>query len=380
MSTATAKKSRLFYIDNLRILLTILVIMHHFTIVYGGPGGFYYSEDGPMSDISEILMTLLLAINQAFFMGFFFMISSYFSPGSVDRKGAGVFLRDRLKRLGFPLLFYMFILDPLTAYFVNRIQGDEYSLRDFYTYKFTSILNFNSAQMWFLAALLFFAIVYLIWRSIFKPMPQTEESAPGNLPIALFALGLGLVTFTVRLWMPVGSEIPLVNWQLSHFTQYIALYIVGMIAYRKGWFESLKDSQGRIWLYVVIGMVLLFPVLFIAGGAMEGVLDPFFGGLHWQSFVYSIWEQFMCLGMVVSLLVRFRNRFNDQGHLAKTMSGAAYATYVFHAPAIVLLAFILRPIRLDMGLKYLLVVPFAVAFSFLIGYFIKKLPVVRDIL
>ena len=42
-------RPRLLYIDNLRILLTILVIMHHFAIGYGGPGGFYYSEDGPMS-------------------------------------------------------------------------------------------------------------------------------------------------------------------------------------------------------------------------------------------------------------------------------------------------------------------------------------------
>jgi glucan biosynthesis protein C len=89
MSTTTAKKSRLLYIDNLRILLTILVIMHHFAIGYGAPGGFYYSENGPMSDVSEILLTLFVAINQAFFMGFFFMISSYFSPGSIDRKGTG---------------------------------------------------------------------------------------------------------------------------------------------------------------------------------------------------------------------------------------------------------------------------------------------------
>ena len=52
-----------------------------------------------MNDISTILITLFLAINQSFFMGFFFMISSYFNPGSVDRKGSTAFLVDRLKRL-----------------------------------------------------------------------------------------------------------------------------------------------------------------------------------------------------------------------------------------------------------------------------------------
>ena len=32
-------RPRLFYIDNLRILLTILVILHHLAIIYGGSGG-----------------------------------------------------------------------------------------------------------------------------------------------------------------------------------------------------------------------------------------------------------------------------------------------------------------------------------------------------
>jgi hypothetical protein len=45
-----------------------------------------------------------------------------------------------------------------------------------------------------------------------------------------------------------------------------------------------------------------------------------------------------------------------------------------------LLALALRGIRLDMGLKYLLVVPFAVAAAFLVGYIAKQLPVVRNIL
>jgi len=380
MNTTTAKKPRLLYIDNLRILLTILVIMHHFAIGYGGPGTFYYTEDGPMSDISEILMTLLLAINQAFFMGFFFMISSYFSPGSIDRKGIGTFLKDRLKRLGIPLLFYMLVIAPLLSYGSARLQGYEVPLGQHLAYQYSAITNFNASQMWFIAALLIFAIVYVIWRRFAKPISDSEGAAPRNTAIVIFALALGLVTFTVRIWLSVGFEIPILNWQIPHFPQYIAMYILGIVAYRRGWFASITDSQGKTWLYTALGLILLFPVLFIAGGALEGVLDPYFGGLHWQSFVYSVWEQFMCMAMVITLLVWFRKRFTEQGRLAKSMSSAAYATYVFHAPIIFLLALALRGIRLDMGLKYLLVVPFAVAAAFLVGYIAKQLPVARNIL
>jgi hypothetical protein len=359
MNTTTAKKPRLLYIDNLRILLTVLVIMHHFAIGYGAPGGFYYRENGSMSDISEILMTLLLAINQAFFMGFFFMISSYFSPGSIDRKGGGAYLKDRLKRLGIPILFYMLVVDPVLGYVSARLNGYNGSLREALTSHYSSVLHFSAAQMWFVAALLAFAIIHVIWRRFAKPMSDSKGAAPSNVAIAIFALALGLVTFIVRIWLPVGWEIPIVSWQVAHFPQYIALYILGLVAYRRNWFEAVTNAQGKTWFFIVLGLVVLFPVLFIVGGALEGVLGPYFGGLHWQSFVYSVWEQFMCMGMVITLLVWFRRRFTEQGRLAKAMSGAAYATYVFHAPTIILVA---------------------LAAAFLVGYIAKRLPVARNIL
>ncbi len=65
-----SQKPRMFFVDNLRILLTILVISHHISITYG-------------------------------------------APGSYDRKGGGKFLKDRLMRLGIPLVFYMVVIDPL---------------------------------------------------------------------------------------------------------------------------------------------------------------------------------------------------------------------------------------------------------------------------
>lgn len=43
---------------------------------------------------------------QAFSMGLFFLISGYFTPSSYERKGSGRFAKDRLLRLGIPILCY----------------------------------------------------------------------------------------------------------------------------------------------------------------------------------------------------------------------------------------------------------------------------------
>jgi hypothetical protein len=88
--------------------------------------------------------------------------------------------------------------------------------------------------------------------------------------------------------------------------------------------------------------VVVLPLVFIFGGALEGSTEPFLGGLNWQSLALSLWEQFLCMAMVVGLLVIFRERLNFQGRLAKEMSASAYTVFLIHAPVIVILALALR--------------------------------------
>jgi surface polysaccharide O-acyltransferase-like enzyme len=372
-------KPRLLYVDNLRILLTILVILVHLSIGYGGPGDWYYNEEGQIGTVSSIVMTLLIAIAQAFFMGFFFMLSSYFSPASLERRGAGRYVTDRLKRLGIPMLFYALFLNPLLVYALQRFADAERSLVQFLRESYLDSIAIGPT--WFVEALLLFAILYVVCRQIIPPASiQSESKGLGNVAIALFALGLGVVTFAVRIWLPVGWWLEPLHFQLAHFAQYVALYILGIIAVQRDWLGKLTDAQGRLWRWVTLGLIVLFPITLVAGGALQGDLDPFLGGLHWQSLAYSVLEQMMCVAVIVTLVVWYRKRFNRQGKLGKAMSGAAYATYIFHPPVITLVALALSWIRLDLALKFVLVAPLAVAASFLVGYLVKKLPLARDIL
>jgi glucan biosynthesis protein C len=92
---------RLLFVDNIRVFLTILVILHHLMITYSGTGRWYYNEPGADAVTSSV-GGWFCSINQAYFMGLFLLISAYFVPGSYDRKGAARFLKDRLIRLGIP--------------------------------------------------------------------------------------------------------------------------------------------------------------------------------------------------------------------------------------------------------------------------------------
>ena len=73
---------RMAYIDNLRILLTILVsAVCTWRSTLRGEGSWFYTER-PTTELAGILLTVFVALCQFFFMGLFFLLSGYFVPGS----------------------------------------------------------------------------------------------------------------------------------------------------------------------------------------------------------------------------------------------------------------------------------------------------------
>jgi len=377
-------KPRLLFIDNLRILLIALVIMLHLSVTYGGAGSWYYKE-GRADAISFVVLSWHNGASQAFFMGFLFMISGYFTPASYDRKGPRRFLKERLLRLGVPLLCYDFIINPALLYMLIRsdVSKVEGSFSQFLVRYFKEP-HVGTGPLWFVETLLIFALFYILWRVATSSKCQDSRYArrlPSNKEIAFFALALGAVSFVVRIWLPMGWAFEPLNLQFPFFPQYICFFIIGIIAYRGDWFARIPKAAGRFWLSIaVIFILVLFPVLFVAGGAPTGDVSQFAGGLHWQCFAYSVWEQFVGVAMTVALLVLFRERLNRQGTLAKAASASTYTAYVIHAPVIILLALALRNVRLYPLAKFGLVAAVAVPICFALGNFIRKLPLARRIL
>jgi surface polysaccharide O-acyltransferase-like enzyme len=369
-------KARIFFIDNLRVALTALVIVHHLAITYGALGAWYYQE--PNTDmLATVVLSILIAIDQAFFMGFFFLLSGYFTPGSYDRKGGRTFLWERFLRLGVPLLVYDLVLDPLVIYMAGGLHQSYWSFYSVFLLKGKMI---GDGPSWFILALLYLAVLYALGRWFTRQrasMPRVESHPPTFRSILLFILALTAVTFVVRLWWPLNSYL-IFGFQLAEFAQYISLFVIGLMAYRRNWFLRLPDALGRAWLCIAIGAILLFPLIIIASGAV-GHANLFEGGLHWQALLYALWESIVCVGLCIGLLFLFRKRFNTQGKLGKALSTSAYTVYLIHPLIIVPLAYAARDIELYPLLKFALVVLIAVPLCFLVSYTVRKLPLAHKI-
>ena len=207
-----------------------------------------------------------------------------------------------------------------------------------------------------------------------RPAASAAGAFPSVRVIALFAVLLGLASFLVRtvLVMDEFTFEPL-NLQLPFFVQYIALFVVGLVAYRRNWFVSLPDKTGRLWLRIAVVLILLWPPMMIVNGAIDDAV-AFKGGWHWESLVYALWEASLCVSMCIGLIYAFRRYLDRRGRVAAFLVPNAYTAYIIHAPVIATLASPLRArrsIRCSSGLQWRAV---AVPLCFGLSSLIRKLP------
>ena len=335
-------RPRMLFIDNLRWTMIILVISMHAADTYSPLGNWYFEDRRPLSLAALFTFAVWQMYLQSFFMGLLFFIAGYFVPASLDRKGPLQFLRDRVFRLGLPVVFYMFVLGPVTEYYCahswNSTEPTSFANEWVKHIRNAEFLQENG-PLWFCLALLIFSLVYVALRvSRLGIAGSGNDSPPPNTTTLVgFAVGMASLTFLIRLVMPSGTS--LLNMHLGDFPQYILLFIAGINAARRRWMHSLNSSLGIRWLMIVLpaGFVAWLVIL-KEGGAFAGNASAYSGGWHWQAICINLWESLSCVAICYGIMVIFREVFNQQGRLAKFMSDNAFSVYVFHPPIVILTA------------------------------------------
>ncbi len=173
--TLKTTRKRIFYLDNLRAFLVILVVIHHTAITYGASGSWFYIEYTGEDLRTIIPLTLLASVDQSFFMGLLFLVAGYFTPGSYDHKGAKTFLKDRFIRFGAPIVFYIVFFNPYLQYqHLAREAGSNSTYVAFWINSLSRLEHIALGPLWFIELLLIFSVGYVLWRRF---APQTEDTS-----------------------------------------------------------------------------------------------------------------------------------------------------------------------------------------------------------
>ncbi|MBB5774262.1 acyltransferase family protein [Nonomuraea jabiensis] len=364
---STASPPRLWFVDNLRTLLTSLVVLHHTAIIYSGLPLWYYTEQ-PTSGAVGLGLSVFLLVDQAWFMGAFFLLSGYFTPGSYDRKGPRAFLRDRLIRLGIPLAVFYFVLNPILC-LVSYRGGSPLD---------TYLDTIGAGPLWFVLALLVFDGTYAAWRlATGKRPPRSRTPRPPAFPAVIgFVLVLALATYALRIVIPHGFWVPVIDFPTStYLPQYISFFVLGTVAYRRGWFHAITARMGWAGLGMAVGATVVFLPLALAAGP-----DAWAGHGTLGSLFYALWDSTFAVGVVLALLTLFRRRLNAQGPLRRYLSGHAFTVYVIHAFVVTAAGYALGGLALPTSAKFAIAAVVVLPACFALAAPIRRLPGVRRVL
>jgi peptidoglycan/LPS O-acetylase OafA/YrhL len=383
----TTTTGRLYFVDHLRAAVIILVVLHHLAVVYGEGVSFWYVDPPQGESLVGLGMVLFVLMNQAWFMGAFFLLAGYFTPRSFDRKGAESFLKDRLIRLGIPLLIWIFVLNPFSnigLFLPPAIWIDQPLTWQNFWQLYPQFIGFGVA--WFLALLLIFSFGYAAWRWLTKnrsSMPKDAYAPPSALGIGLFILGLAVVSYLVRIFIPIGRSV-LDFPTLAYLPEYLSFFIVGTIACRRDWLRTISDRMGKFGFVLAVAATLLLfwlPILGILGGTWR-----FLGNGSWTSAVYALWDSAFAVGMCLAAITFFRHTFNEKSRLGSFLAQQSYAVYVIHSPIIVVLAYgfylAYTSWGIDLGplVKFVLAAVVMVPICFIAAWALRKIPGVSRVL
>ena len=339
------QNERIYYLDNIKVCLIILVIAHHVGQAYGPTGGFWHFQ----SSLGESIPTLgrFFAVNAGFFMGFLFLISGYFMPMAFDRDNGKGFLKRRLLRFGIPLLFVFLVMEPLQIYFYYTFYSGNTPLPFFQYYTniwfgiggtptgfIDSIDRFpylNFGHAWFIQHLLIYVVVYWFLRKVLKtPTLKQESKAFSVLHLTVIFFVIAVSSLLVRIWYPIDYWVGLLGFfqvELAHWPQYFVMFAVGITAYRKNWLSALDAKTGYAFLAFGILMVAYIYV------GTPGITHE-----SWDVF-WAIYESLLAVVLIFGLLTLFREKGNRTTPFLKTLSCSSYAAYIIHMPIVLAIQF-----------------------------------------
>ena len=372
-----AAKTRLAYLDNLRCFTIFVVVVSHTEITYSSYGYWPYIEGSleKLSDIEAIVFGLYEMFTHTWLLGVLFFISAFFSAKALAKREPMKYIRERLFRLGLPLLTYMFIIAPF-IYYILLGENSENTLGRRYLDFLTSFRWLRSAgPLWFVEILLVFTGIYVLFRKIW-PKRRVWLYTITLKNIVSVILSIGALTFLIRLVLPVGSRI--LNFSVFDFAPYIVMFIVGVIIGENNRMEPIAEKKNIMGLKLALILgIPLWGIIMMVGGPLRG--NYIQGGFHWESLVFALWEASVAVGFSMGIIALFKEYLNADNACTRLVSENSFGIYVFHAPVLISVALSLKYWEVNVFVKFAIVALTAYVATFLFTFLIRKIKMVRII-
>jgi peptidoglycan/LPS O-acetylase OafA/YrhL len=334
----TATTRRYHGLDGLRGFAMLLGIVLHATLTYfSRDGGFEFFW--PADDDQSALLFILFEFIHVWRMPTFFLVAGFFAALVLERRSGSVFVRDRLKRIGLPLVIFGGVMAGIMP--LIWVYGWSGRLPEGVMTSIIGNLNPRAdmvAHLWFLYYLLLIYAALLVFRQVLVRFSFLSHEA---LESALYSKVPLLLTMAVVVMLIVNDDESKRLWPVNApdllYGALFFFYGYGLYG-RRALIDEFKGSM-IIVLWLVAAVAFLGHIVLLE---TEGLL------LLKASF-YGASAVFFSVGFV-GLSERF---LRTPRPWIRWLADSSYWIYIMHFPVVTVLTFYLA--HLDRGgwLRYL---------------------------
>ena len=363
--------NRLYFLDNLRAFVVILVVVLHGSMTYMAYAPTWWYVVDPNS--SEVFTQLVLLLDVPI-MPILFFLAGYFALRSLQKRGSRVFLKDKFIRIGLPWIFGALFLAPLITYMIYFSRGVPMSFLDFWRTDFWGPL-YQQSVYWFLGVLLLMFVV-LAWVYEWGDRlrgPQRLIRPTSKVFAAFIALtAAGFLVISLSFGPDAWWHNYFLVYQPVRVPLYIGYFVLGIYADRRGWFtaEGYKPELGPWgWGCVLSGLAYLAYRWGVAN-TPETTLPVKVGtALLFNTF---------CFTALIAGVALFQQKVNGAGVVWSSLTANSYGIYYVHPLILYPLAYVFVGISLPLPIKAPALILITIVLSWGVSaLLLKRLPGVR---
>ena len=371
---------RSLYLDQIKAVMVALVIAIHVPFTFSGMGwmGAHIPVEGTVGPaFGGFFRWYMYAIN-SFIMPMMFLISGYFVPKSVHKKGIARYLKNRLVRLGIPLLAGILLINNGSILLSKSSPTSPYAEMQW------SSLPINTVGvLWFLLVLFAFDLIYCSWTALRGDRYKIDATVPAptmySWVISAVVLGLIEVAMTTQteLWTALIKS-PLVGLgaQGMHIFTYGFLFFLGCKASFHKWFEQLDTHLVMKWVrlstFLLLSQFGLSMTLSFNADLLENPARLVLLG----NFLYP----FIGWGVLSYLILWFKRNEDRFGQWLATAGINSYGAYVIHSLVLVFVLLAVSLIGIDPWLTAITATVLSTIISFGLAGQLRRISAVARIL
>ena len=370
---ADPEDNRLRYVDAVRVWAVAIVFVVHVAEVFN-PWDEWHITNGERSRVAgEIAL-----IAAPWLMPIIMLLAGVSAWYSLQRRGNGEYVRERIVRVLVPLVIGTLTLVPPQVYLERRLRGQfRGSFIEFYPHFFQGIYpngNLSWHHLWFLAHLFLYSLIALPlfrhWRRNDGGRTMRWAARVSGTPGGILWLAIPLILERNLLWGLSPERHMLASDWSNHALLFVA-YVYGFVLAATPWLGRAIDAQWpRALATALIGTAGL------SVGAWLGIvptrIPPPYSLEYlafWTLYAIGAWAW-----MVVILGVA-RRWLDGDSAVVRYGQRTGYTVYIVHQPIIVAVAYVVVQTSASVAWKFTMIFVISALATYLSAELISRLPI-----